>query len=70
MIKDYNVILEQYYQRGKIYILPIELVNIMLNEIEELRSENKHLLELQKSMDKQYEELENEYNELKKRLNQ
>lgn len=58
MIKDYEKILEQYWQKGGTYILPIEIVNELLGDLEDLESENKHLLELQKSMDKQYEELE------------
>lgn len=37
-----------------------------ITKVNELQKENKHLLELQKDMDKQYEELENENLELRK----
>ena len=43
-----------------------EKIEELMVEVERLESENKHLLDLQKSMDKQYEELENNWNELKK----
>lgn len=43
-----------------------EKIEELMAEVERLESENKHLLDLQKSMDQQYEELENNWNELKK----
>lgn len=45
-----------------------EKIEELMVEVERLESENKHLLDLQKSMDKQYEELENNWNKLKKWL--
>ena len=69
MIKDYEKILEPYWQKGGRYVIPTGIVNDLLGELEDLEKENKHLLELQKDMDKQYEELENENLELRKQLN-
>lgn len=69
MIKDYGKILQAYWLKGDTYLLPVELVNDLLGELEDLESENKHLQELQKDMDKQYEKLENENLELRKQLN-
>ena len=66
MIKDYEKILEPYWQKGGRYIIPTGIVNDLLGELEDLESENKHLLELQKDMDKQYEELESVLNEVRK----
>lgn len=54
MISEY----EQYYETGGTYVLPVEVFNQLLEE-------NKHLLELQKNMDKQYAKLESNWNELK-----
>ena len=50
---------DQYYQKGGNYMIPTEVFN-------ELIEENKHLKDLQKSMDKQYRKLENNWNGLKK----
>lgn len=66
MIKDYEKILEPYWQKGGRYVIPTGIVNDLLGELEDLESENKHLLELQKAMDKQYEELESVLNEVRK----
>lgn len=69
MIKEYEKILEPYWQKGGKYVIPTRIVNDLLGELEDLEKENKHLLELQKDMDKQYEKLENENLELRKQLN-
>lgn len=45
-----------------------EKIEELMTEVERLESENKHLLDLQKSMDQQYEELENENKQLKEIL--
>ena len=66
MIKDYEKNLAPYWQKGGTYVLPVEIVNIILGELDDLKIENKYLLELQKAMDKQYEELENENQKLRK----
>ena len=58
MSKDYEKILAPYWQKGGTYVIPTGIVNDLLGELEDLESETKHLLELQKDMDKQYEELE------------
>ena len=70
MIKDYEKILEPYWIKGGTYLLPVELVNDLLGELEDLENENKHLLELQKDMDKQYEKLESVIYEIRKYINQ
>lgn len=68
MSKDYEKILEPHWQKGGTYVIPTGIVNDLLGELEDLESEIKHLLELQKDMDKQYEKLENENLELRKSL--
>ena len=68
MVKDYEKILEPYWQKGGRYVIPTGTVNDLLSELEDLENENKHLLQLQKNMDKQYEELEKENLELRKLL--
>ena len=70
MIKDYEKILAPYWQKGGRYVIPTGIVNDLLGELEDLESENKHLLELQKYMDKQYEELESVIYEIRKYINQ
>ena len=70
MIKDYEKILAPYWQKGGTYVIPTGIVNDLLGELEDLESENKHLLELQKYMDKQYEELESVVYEIRKYINQ
>lgn len=66
MSKDYEKILEPYWQKGGTYVIPTGIVNDLLGQLEDLEKENKHLLELQKDMDKQYEELESVLNEVRK----
>ena len=44
--------------------MPEKIEELMI-EVERLESENKHLLDLQKSMDQQYEELEKENKRIK-----
>ena len=46
MIKDYEKILEPFWQKGSTYVLPVEIVNIILGELDDLKIENEHLLEL------------------------
>lgn len=57
MISEYD----EYYQTGGTYVLPVEILNQLLEEKE-------HLLDLQKNMDKQYEELENNWNMIKRMM--
>ena len=66
MIKDYEKILAPYWQKGGNYVIPTGIVNDLLGELEDLESENKYLLALQKALDKQYEELESVLNEVRK----